>query len=58
MENVTFADNYYQSASTFESQALFAADLHIAFGGVEIVQSRARFTGTDSENNESITRYC
>jgi hypothetical protein len=57
MENVTFADNYYH-ASNLDGQALPAADLNIALGGVEIVQSRAGFTGTDSENNEGITRYC
>ncbi len=58
MESVTFADNYYQSANSLDSQVILAADLNIALGGVEIVQSRPGFTGANSENNEGITRYC
>jgi hypothetical protein len=58
MENVNFADNYYQSVSNPDNQALPAADFNIAMGSVEIVQSRAVFAGTDSENSEGTTTYC
>ncbi len=51
-ENVTFADNYYQSATPLYSQKLPAADLNIALGGYDEAQDRAGFTGADSENNE------
>jgi hypothetical protein len=56
-DNVTFADNYYQSATQpfsneLDSSEYGKADINIPLGGQGITESRAGFTGNSLENGD------